>query len=183
MTIGVLAGILGRLGKLSDSIKRRVCGLNSTTPPRTPPSACGSWRKTRTFSPSSVRKHGQSRDPRRPLAGHRRQGPCEAAVIHKVRQVDALFGLETPAAGQLDVAPGTWKTGGKGETGSLNLVVAKSGRTTGLTCASISALNLDVEVDYFKNCAETVAYLTKTFKNQIAIEGNEFSDAGDSANN
>ncbi len=58
--------------------------------------------------------------------------------------------------------------------------MAKSGRTTGLTCASISALNLDVEVDYFKNCAETVPYLSKTFTNQIAIEGNEFSDAGDS---
>ncbi|MGA3132946.1 MAG: hypothetical protein ABSD59_19250 [Terracidiphilus sp.] len=76
--------------------------------------------------------------------------------------------------------PGVSSTGGKGETGSLNLVVAKSGRTTGLTCASIAALNLDVEVDYFKNCAETVSYLTKTFTNQIAIEGNEFSDAGDS---
>jgi hypothetical protein len=76
--------------------------------------------------------------------------------------------------------PGISSTGGKGETGSLDLVVAKSGRTTGLTCASIAALNLDVEVDYFKNCAETVSYLTKTFTNQIAIEGNEFSDAGDS---
>ena len=85
------------------------------------------------------------------------------------------------ANGTLAAAPpGISSTGGKGEAGSLNLVVAKSGRTTGLTCASISALNLDVEVDYFKNCAETVSYLTKTFKNQIAIEGKEFSDAGDS---
>jgi len=76
--------------------------------------------------------------------------------------------------------PGISSTGGKGEPGSLNLVVAKSGRTTGLTCASISALNLTVEVEYFKNCAETIAYLTKTYTNQISIEGNEFSDAGDS---
>ncbi len=77
-------------------------------------------------------------------------------------------------------APGISSTGGKGESGSLNLVVAKSGRTTGLTCASISALNLNVEVEYYKNCEETTAYLTKTYANQIAIEGNEFSDAGDS---
>ncbi|HKN22426.1 MAG TPA: hypothetical protein VJX73_13475, partial [Terracidiphilus sp.] len=76
--------------------------------------------------------------------------------------------------------PGISSTGGKGESGSLNLVVAKSGRTTGLTCANISALNLDVEVQYYKNCDETTAYLTKTYTNQIAIEGNEFSDAGDS---
>jgi len=77
-------------------------------------------------------------------------------------------------------APGISSTGGKGESGSLNLVVAKSGRTTGLTCASISALNLNVEVEYYKNCDETTAYLTKTYTNQIAIEGSEFSDAGDS---
>ena len=58
--------------------------------------------------------------------------------------------------------------------------VAKSGRTTGLTCASISAVNLDVSVDYFTDCAETKPYLTKIFTNQIAITGNQFSDAGDS---
>jgi len=58
--------------------------------------------------------------------------------------------------------------------------VAKSGRTTGLTCASISAVSLDVSVDYFTDCAETKPYLTKTFTNQIAITGNQFSDAGDS---
>jgi hypothetical protein len=58
--------------------------------------------------------------------------------------------------------------------------VAKSGRTTGLTCASISALNLDVSVDYYLDCAETKPYLTKTFTNQLAISGNQFSDAGDS---
>ena len=85
------------------------------------------------------------------------------------------------AGGTLAAAPpGISSTGGKGESGSLNLVVAKSGRTTGLTCASISALNLNVEVEYYKNCDETTAYLTKTYTNQIAIEGDEFSDAGDS---
>jgi hypothetical protein len=76
--------------------------------------------------------------------------------------------------------PGTSSTGGKGESATLNMSVAKSGRTTGLTCASISALNLDVSVDYYTDCAETKPYLTKTYTNQIAISGNQFSDAGDS---
>jgi hypothetical protein len=76
--------------------------------------------------------------------------------------------------------PGISSTGGKGEAASLQLTVAKSGRTTGLTCASVSALNLDVHVDYFQDCAETKPYLTKTFTNQVAISGNQFSDAGDS---
>ncbi len=76
--------------------------------------------------------------------------------------------------------PGISSTGGKGESGAVGMVVAKSGRTTGLTCASISAVSLSVQVDYFKDCAETQPYLTKTYSNQIAISGNQFSDAGDS---
>jgi hypothetical protein len=85
------------------------------------------------------------------------------------------------ANGTLAAAPpGVSSTNGKGESGAINMVVAKSGRTTGLTCASISAINLNVQVGYFKDCAGTEPYLTKTFTNQVAIEGNEFSDAGDS---
>ncbi len=76
--------------------------------------------------------------------------------------------------------PGVSSTGGKGETGTLNMSVAKSGRTTGLTCASISAVSLSVQVSYYTNCAETDPYYTKTYSDQIGITGNEFSDAGDS---
>jgi hypothetical protein len=76
--------------------------------------------------------------------------------------------------------PGTSSTGGKGETATLDLTVAKSGRTTGLTCASVSALDVDVNVDYYLDCAETKPYLTKSYTNQVAISGNQFSDAGDS---
>ena len=85
------------------------------------------------------------------------------------------------ADGSLAAAPpGISSTGGKGEAAALDLVVAKSGRTTGLTCGSISALALDLTVDYYLDCAETKPYLTKTFTNQIAISGSQFSDAGDS---
>jgi len=76
--------------------------------------------------------------------------------------------------------PGISSTGGKGETGTLNQKVAKSGRTTGLTCGGISAVDLDVRVDYFLDCAETKPYLTKTFTHQLGLSGNQFSDAGDS---
>jgi hypothetical protein len=63
---------------------------------------------------------------------------------------------------------------------SLAMTVAKSGRTTGLTCASVSALSLDVKVEYYTDCAETKPYLTKTYTNQLGLSGNGFSDAGDS---
>jgi hypothetical protein len=58
--------------------------------------------------------------------------------------------------------------------------VAKSGRTTGLTCGSVSAVAVDVSVDYYRDCAETRPYLTKLFTDQVAMSGDRFSDAGDS---
>ena len=76
--------------------------------------------------------------------------------------------------------PGTSSTGGKGEAAWLQMRVAKSGRTTGLTCGAISALDVDVSVDYFRDCAETRPYLTKTFTNQVGLSGDHFGDAGDS---
>jgi hypothetical protein len=76
--------------------------------------------------------------------------------------------------------PGISSTAGKGETASLQMRVAKSGRTTGLTCGGVSAISVDVSVDYFKDCAETRPYLTKTFTNQIGVSGDRFTDAGDS---
>jgi hypothetical protein len=85
------------------------------------------------------------------------------------------------ADGTLAAAPpGISSTGGKGENATLDLQVAKSGRTTGLTCGGVSAIDLDVTVDYFLDCAETRPYLTKTFTHQLGLSGNQFSDAGDS---
>jgi hypothetical protein len=99
-----------------------------------------------------------------------------------VSSTGEIMELGTPGAGGVLSAapPGISSTGGKGELPTINMSVAKSGRTTGLTCANIAAVNLTVEVSYFKNCEETEPYLTKTYTNQISIEGNQFSDAGDS---
>lgn len=90
------------------------------------------------------------------------------------------LGTRQPDGTLAAAPPGISSSGGKGESAALNMVVAKSGRTTGLTCASISAVSLDVEVSYYGNCAETKPYYTKTYTNQIGITGNQFSDAGDS---
>ncbi len=88
-----------------------------------------------------------------------------------LRQPDGSFGA---------APPGISSTGGKGENATLQLRVAKSGRTTGLTCGRVSAIDLDVAVDYYRDCAETKPYFTKTFTNQIAVSGDRFGDAGDS---
>jgi hypothetical protein len=95
------------------------------------------------------------------------------------------LGAPSGASGmQLDSAP---PAGGYGEaitpssfSSARTLELAKSGRTTGLTCSTLDAIHLTVEVDYFKDCAESQPYYTKTFTNQIGIPGNSFSDSGDS---
>ena len=114
------------------------------------------------------------------------QTNADAAIAQVAsRSVDPLGNIQELGARQSDgslaaAPPGTSSTDGKGESASLELHVAKSGRTTGLTCGGVSAVAVDVSVDYYKDCAETRPYLTKIFTNQIGVSGNRLSDAGDS---
>ncbi len=90
------------------------------------------------------------------------------------------LGARQPDGSLAAAPPGISSTSGKGESATLQLRVAKSGRTTGLTCGRVTAFDLDVAVDYYRDCAETKPYITKTFTNQISISGDHFGDAGDS---
>ena len=58
--------------------------------------------------------------------------------------------------------------------------LAKSSRTTGLTCSTVETVDLSVRIDYFKDCAESQPYYSKTYTGQIGIGGDKFSDSGDS---
>jgi hypothetical protein len=58
--------------------------------------------------------------------------------------------------------------------------VAKSGRTTGLTCSTIQAVSIDnVQVQYESSCNGPAAF-TAVFNGQVAINGGTFSAGGDS---
>src|SRR5262249_32171474 len=57
--------------------------------------------------------------------------------------------------------------------------VAKSGRTTGLTCSTISSIGSDVRVVYDASCDGAAAF-SAVFKNQVTIAGGTFSSGGDS---
>jgi len=93
----------------------------------------------------------------------------------------AILGLGTAGLdGQLSAAPPMAGTGEKLTASNLDMEVVKSGRTTGLTCSYIDAVALTVKIDYYKDCAETEPYTTKTFTNQIGISGSHFTDSGDS---
>jgi hypothetical protein len=100
----------------------------------------------------------------------------------------AILQFGSPGAGANGTIGAAAPAAGLGETltpelfapGASPLLVAKSGRTTGLTCSTVDAIDLSVEVDYYKDCAETQPYYRKTFANQLGISGDGFSDSGDS---
>lgn len=96
----------------------------------------------------------------------------------------SILQLGTAAAGNNPLLSASPPVAGNGEMLNAEnlstLRVVKSGRTTGLTCSTVETVDLAVKVDYYKDCAETQPYYTKTFTGQIGIGGNSFSDSGDS---
>ena len=61
----------------------------------------------------------------------------------------------------------------------INMGVAKSGRTTGLTCGSVQSVNTSVKVQYQKGCNQGLKF-TISYTNQVVVASSTFSAAGDS---
>jgi hypothetical protein len=132
--------------------------------------------------------------------------PCSAAATLTVAKLSQFVNLQSPPAKPADAALAAIVTGEVDPTGAIlqlgvvtnglaqaappagttiapaiNMPVAKSGRTTGLTCSKISVINLDnVQVDYSPSCGSTATAFTVTYNNQIDIVSSTFSGAGDS---
>ena len=68
---------------------------------------------------------------------------------------------------------------GKGILASVGKQVAKSGRTTGLTCSTVSTTNLSTSVSYQTQCNGGTTF-SVTYRNQVAVSGGGFSAGGDS---
>ncbi|GAC1435200.1 MAG: hypothetical protein NVS1B11_19810 [Terriglobales bacterium] len=62
---------------------------------------------------------------------------------------------------------------------SIGMPVAKSGRSTALTCSSIQSINTTILIDYQKGCGTGTTF-TITYNNQVVVNGGTFSAAGDS---
>jgi len=115
------------------------------------------------------------------------QNPSSATVDAAIAQVVSgavgtsgnilLLGSSTDANG---VPAAGAPNGGKGQAASVNLPVAKSGRTTGLTCSTVGATNVNVSVAYSTNCDGSGAKFMVIYANQISILGGDFSGGGDS---
>jgi hypothetical protein len=63
---------------------------------------------------------------------------------------------------------------------ALGRPVAKSGRSTGLTCSTVEATNILTSVSYTVNCDGTGTKFTANYANQIGVIGGDFSGEGDS---
>jgi hypothetical protein len=61
----------------------------------------------------------------------------------------------------------------------VNQGVAKSGRTTGLTCGTIGSVNTSVSVQYQQGCNSGKKF-TLSYTNQVVVNSSSFSAGGDS---
>lgn len=69
---------------------------------------------------------------------------------------------------------------GAGVIPTIGLEVAKSGRSTGLTCSTVLSVNVDTSVEYNKSCDGTGAKFTVEYNNQVDVTGGDFGAEGDS---
>ena len=122
---------------------------------------------------------------------------CDASRAHAVAHLSQMPSLKTSnvdaalaliAPGAVDTTGGILELGSGGGAGapaagnanpSVGEHVAKSGRSTGLTCSSISSVNTSAKVDYQPSCNDGTTF-SVTFTNQLVIAGGSFSASGDS---
>jgi len=105
----------------------------------------------------------------------------DAAIAQVVpNQVDSggnIFELGATATNGVP-DPGTPHQG-SGVAAAVNMSVAKSGRSTGLTCSTVTATNVNTNVQYQKGCGSGTRF-TVSFTGQIMVAGGAFSAGGDS---
>jgi len=68
---------------------------------------------------------------------------------------------------------------GNGISANMGENVAKSGRTSGLTCSTVDALDVTTSVSYQTGCSTGTTYAV-TYTEQISVSGGNFSASGDS---
>ena len=132
---------------------------------------------------------------------------CQVAGLATVANLSEFYNLQTGSLPKVDAAiaqivngsvdasgnilllgstqtngvpdPGGPVAGG-GIAAAVAMNVAKSGRTTGLTCSSVIGINVTSTVDYTQNCDGTGTKFTVTFNDLVQVQGGTFSSGGDS---
>jgi hypothetical protein len=135
-------------------------------------------------------------------------GTCTPVGARTVANLSAFYNLETGAAPKIDAAiaqivPGNVDTSGNilylgatadangvpapgaphagtGVAATVGMPVAKSGRSTGLTCSTVLSVAVNVNaVQYQKGCGTGTTF-TVNYTNQVDVSGGNFSAEGDS---
>jgi hypothetical protein len=82
----------------------------------------------------------------------------------------------TVTSGTPDAAP---PHAGSGIAASIGEAVAKSGRTSSLTCSSVDAIEIQTSVSYLTGCSTGTSF-NVTYTGQVSVAGGSFSIPGDS---
>ena len=88
-----------------------------------------------------------------------------------------IFSLGSTAPGNVPT-PGSPHQG-PGVPATVGLSVAKSGRTTGLTCSTVGSTGISTKVQYQTGCGTGTTF-SVTYQNQVSVSGGTFSGQGDS---
>ncbi len=131
---------------------------------------------------------------------------CTATGTTTVANLTAFFNLESDPGTKIDAAIAQIVTGkvdplgnilylgatatngipdpgqvhaGSGVAATVGMQVAKSGRTTGLTCSSVLSINFSTTVTYTKGCGKSTTFPV-TYPSLVQVLGGNFSSEGDS---
>ena len=146
-------------GTLGDPIGQP--GLVDTSPPCTPGQTVANLSQFVNLQTAAIRE----------------DAALAQIVSGKVDTTGAILQLGVVTNGLAQAAPPAGTT----IAPAINMPVAKSGRTTGLTCSKIAVIDLsNVQVDYSPSCGSNATAFTVTYNHQIDITSTSFSGAGDS---
>lgn len=114
-------------------------------------------------------------------------GPAPSNVDAAIAQIVAgtvdtsgsILDLGAAGANSIAAAPPSSTLAVPANVLAANEGVAKSGRSSGLTCSTLQSINVTVSVDYNSSCGGAKAF-TATFSNQVIVNGGSFSAGGDS---
>jgi hypothetical protein len=155
-------------------------GTAKTTDPVTQPGLVDN-----NCAPGTTVAHFSAAAALKPTGGSTGPSPSnvDAAIAQIVSgTVDAggsILDLGAAGANSIAAAPPSSTLAVPASVLAANEGVAKSGRSSGLTCSTLQAINVTVSVDYNSSCAGAKAF-TATFINQIIVNGGGFSAGGDS---
>lgn len=114
-------------------------------------------------------------------------GPAPSKVDAAIAQIVAgavdplgkILDLGAPGSSSIAAAPPSSTLAVPATVLANNTMVAKSGRTSGLTCSTLMSVMTTTLVVYNSSCGGAAAF-TATFSNQVIVNGGSFSASGDS---